>query len=75
MPMVSLFKMFVGLCSGNYCPSQQLWSWRDGQLTKQHCFSGASLYTKAANQYSVHIILLVTDNCNTLLESAIENIS
>ena len=43
-----------------YVPSQQLWSWRDGQLPN-HTFFLVKL-EQAVNQYLVHILLLVTDN-------------
>ena len=43
-----------------YFPSQQLWSWRDGQFTKPHFFLGK--LEQAVNQYFVHILSLVTDN-------------
>ena len=43
-----------------YVPSQQLWSWWDGQFTSPH-FSLGKLQ-QAVNQYFVHILSLVTDN-------------
>ena len=43
-----------------YVPSQQLWSWRDGQFTLPHFFLGK--LEQAVNQYFMHILLLVTDN-------------
>ena len=43
-----------------YVPSQQLWSWRDGQFTYPHFFLGK--LEQAVNQYFVHILSLVTDN-------------
>ena len=43
-----------------YVPSQQLWSWRDGQFTQSHFFLGK--LEQAVNQYFVDILLLVTDN-------------
>ena len=43
-----------------YVPSQQLWSWRDGQFTLPHFFLGK--LEQAVNQYFVHIFLSVTDN-------------
>ena len=46
-----------------YVPSQQLWSWRDGQFTKQHFFLGK--LEQAVNQYFVHILSLVTDNSHS----------
>ena len=48
-----------------YVPSQQLWSWRDGQFTKPHFFLGK--LEQALNQYSVHILSLVTDNIPSLM--------
>ena len=42
-------------------PSQQLWSFRNGQFTQPHFFSCASL-TKVANQYFVYFFSLVADN-------------
>ena len=43
-----------------YVPSQQLWSWRDGQFTVPHFFLGK--LKQAVNQYFVHILSLVTDH-------------
>ena len=43
-----------------YVPSQQLWSWRDGQFTLPRFFLGK--LEQAVNQYFVHILSLVTDN-------------
>ena len=43
-----------------YVPSQQLWSWGEGQFHLPHFFLGK--LEQAVNQYSVHILLLVTDN-------------
>ena len=43
-----------------YVPSQQLWTWWDGQFTKPHFFLGKLEH--AVNQYFVHILLLVTGN-------------
>ena len=43
-----------------YVPSQQLWSWRDGQFTYPNFFLGK--LEQAVNQYFVHILSLVTDN-------------
>ena len=42
-----------------YVPSEQLWSWRDGQFTP-HFF--LDKLEQAVNQYFVHILSLVTDN-------------
>ena len=42
-----------------YIPSQQLWSWQDGQFTSPHFFLGN--LEQAVNQYFVHILSLVTD--------------
>ena len=50
----NLFVCFVALC-----PSQQLWSWLDGQFTLPH-FSLGKL-EQAVNQYFVHILSLVTE--------------
>ena len=44
-----LFGGFVVLC-----PSQQLWSSRDGQFDKPHFFLGK--LDQAVNQYFVHIL-------------------
>ena len=43
-----------------YVPSQQLWSWRDGQFTYPQFFLGK--LEQAINHYFVHILSLVTDN-------------
>ena len=43
-----------------YVPSQQLWSWQDGQFNSPHFFLGKLEQT--VNQYFVHILSLVTDN-------------
>ena len=51
---VSLFVLLLSV------PSQQLWSWRDGQFTLPHFFLGK--LEQAVNQYFVHILSLVTDN-------------
>ena len=53
----NLFVLFVLLL---YVPSQQLWSWRDGQFTYPHFFLGK--LEQAVNQYFVHILSFVTDN-------------
>ena len=45
-----------------YVPSQHLWSWRDGQLTKPHFFLGKLEQAQAVNQYFVHILSLVAEN-------------
>ena len=58
--MVSVY-MFVCLFALLlYVPSQQLWSWRDGQFTQWHFFLGK--LEQAVNEYFVHILSLVTDN-------------
>ena len=51
------FVLFVLLL---YVPSQQLWSWPDGQFTLPHFFLGKLEQT--VNQYFVHILSLLTDN-------------
>ena len=43
-----------------YVPSQQLWSWRDGQFNLPYFFLGRLM--KAVYQKFVHILSLVTDN-------------
>ena len=43
-----------------YVPSQQLWSWRDGQLHNHTFFLGK--LEQALNQYFVHILSLLADN-------------
>ena len=43
-----------------YIPSQQLWSWRDGQFILPHFFLGK--LEQAVNQYFVHTLPLVTDS-------------
>ena len=43
-----------------YVPSQQLWSWWDGQFTLSHFCLGK--LEQAVNQYFLHILSLVTDN-------------
>ena len=53
-------KLFVLLL---YVPSQQLWSWCDGQftlVTLPHFFMGK--LEQAVNQYFMHILSLLTDN-------------
>ena len=47
-----------------YFPSQQLWSWWDGQFTLPHFFLGK--LEQAVNQYFVQILLLVTDNLSSM---------
>ena len=42
-----------------YVPSQQLWSWQDGQFTQPHFFLGK--LDQAVTKF-VHILSLVTDN-------------
>ena len=53
-----LRKGFFGLLL--YVPSQQLWSWRNGQFTQPHFF--LDKLEQAVNQYLLHILSLVTDN-------------
>ena len=52
---VNMFVCFVALR-----PIQQLLSWRDSQFTLPRFFLGK--LEQAANQYFVHILLIVTDN-------------
>ena len=58
--IVVLFICFVALR-----PSHKLWSWQDGQFTLPHFF--LDKLEHAVNQYSVHILLLVTDKLTTAL--------
>ena len=53
-----LSSLFVLL---RYVPSQQLWSWQDGQFTLPHFFLGK--LEQAVNQYFVHTVLY-TFACN-----------
>ena len=54
MDVVCLFVLLL------YVPSQQLWSWWDGQFTSPIFFLGK--LEQAVTQYFVHIFSLVTDN-------------
>ena len=62
--MSLLFVCFIALH-----PSQRLWSWQDGQVSKRHFFFLGKL-EQAVNQYSVHILSFVTDKQPFLNDSA-----
>ena len=49
-------------------PSQQLWSWRDGQFTLPHFYLGK--LEQAVNKHFVHKLSLVTDKQPFLNDSA-----
>ena len=66
MKQKNIFLMFV--CFVALCPSQQLCSSRDNQLTLPHIFM--CKLELAVNQYFVHTLSLITDNQPILNDSA-----